>query len=105
MGLLVGASVGFTLNRGVAFRDAGPVLPAILRYMGGFGLLIALHAGAIGVLTGPWNFPLVLAKACADLSLLAGGQLLLLRYVVFPRNKGAVEVALQHTQRPARGGD
>jgi hypothetical protein len=101
----VGASVGFTLNRGVAFRDAGPVIPAILRYVAAFGLLMALHAGAVGVLTGPWRIPLVLAKACADVSLLAGGQLLLLRYIVFPRNKGAAEVALQPTQGPAPRGD
>ncbi|MGA9520926.1 MAG: GtrA family protein [Myxococcaceae bacterium] len=105
-GLLVGGLVGFALNRRVAFKDAGPAGPALLRYVSCFGLLMLLHGAAVTILAGRWHVPVVMAKAGADLVLLAGGQLLLLRYVVFPRNKGALSVALSgepecpHRSRP-----
>lgn len=93
-GLAVGATLNFLLNRNYAFRDCQSTLAATaLRYAAAIACLMVLHAPAVGMLTDRLELPIVVSKLIADVTLLAGGQLLLLRYVVFPRNKGAVEVA------------
>lgn len=93
-GLAVGATLNFLLNRNYAFRDCSANLgTTAVRYAAAIGCLMALHAPAVGMLTDRLELPIIVSKLIADVTLLAGGQLLLLRYVVFPRNKGAVEVA------------
>lgn len=90
VGVSVGASVNFLLNRRLAFRDSrSSVAGAALRYVAAIGCLMILHATAVGVLTDRLEVPIVLSKLISDVTLLAGGQLLILRYVVFPRNKSA----------------
>lgn len=87
-GLTVGTTVNFALNRRFAFGDcASGFGAAALRYAAAFGALMLVHASAVGVMADRFGVPLLLAKLLADVTLLSGGQLLLLRYVVFPRNK------------------
>jgi putative flippase GtrA len=89
-GLSVGVTASFLLNRRFAFRNSSAsVGGALIRYVAAISSLIPLHAVAVGFLTDRAGIPIVLAKLLADATLLLGGQLLLLRYVVFPRNKDA----------------
>jgi len=90
LGLCIGISSSFLLNRRFAFRQSSATFGgALVRYLVAIGCLIPLHAVTVGLLTDRVQIPIVLAKLLADATLLAGGQLLLLRYVVFPRNKDA----------------
>lgn len=87
-GLSVGTTVNFGLNRRFAFGDSHhPLGGAALRYAAAFGALMLVHASAVGAMADRFGVPILLAKLLADVTLLLGGQLLLLRYIVFPRNK------------------
>lgn len=86
--LSVGTTVNFALNRRYSFRDNQSGLAgAAARYAAAFGCLMVLHSASVGMLTDRLAVPLLLSKLVSDVTLLLGGQLLLLRYVVFPRNK------------------
>jgi putative flippase GtrA len=90
LGLSVGMTGSFLLNRSFAFpHNAASLGGALARYVAVIGCLMSLHAAAVGLLTDRLGMPIVAAKLLCDAILLAGGQLLLLRYVVFPRNKDA----------------
>ena len=83
-GVLGGAATSFTLNRRFAFRRAGPVLGPALRFALGTAALATVHAGAVTWLAVSFRAPLLVAKYASDVAVLLGGNLLLLRYVVFP---------------------
>jgi putative flippase GtrA len=90
LGLCVGLSVSFLLNRRFVFRDTATSLGgALLRYAAAVACLMSVHAASVGLLTDRVGLHIALAKALSDATLLTGGQLLLLRWFVFPRNKGA----------------
>ena len=87
-GLGVGTVTNFLLNRRFAFKDSGAGWAgAAVRYFGALGCLMLVHATAVGLLTERAGLHILLAKLVADVTLLSGGQLLVLRYIVFPRNK------------------
>lgn len=88
LGVALGATVGFLLNRTVAFKDSqGSFAGAALRYAAAISILMMIHATVVGLLTDRAKWPILAAKLLGDVTILAGGQLLLLRYIVFPRNK------------------
>lgn len=88
IGVSVGSTVSFLLNRAISFRDSHNTFGgAALRYAAVIGSLMIVHATAVGLLRDRAHWPILVAKLVADLCILTGGQLLLLRYVVFPRNK------------------
>ena len=94
-GLSVGATVNFLLNRRFAFTDSqGSIAGSAFRYAAAIGCLMVAHASAVGMLTDRAQIHIVASKLISDVTLLAGGQLLLLRYVVFPRNKSATAPAV-----------
>jgi putative flippase GtrA len=101
LGLSVGLSASFLLNRRFVFRDTSATLGgALLRYVAAVTCLMSLHAAAVGLLTDRIGLHIVVAKMLCDATLLTGGQLLLLRWFVFPRNnKNAAAVAV--SARPA----
>lgn len=82
-GVLGGALTSFLLNRRYTFRQQGPVLGPALRFAAGTLLLTALHAASVTWLSRQLAAPLLLAKYGSDVLVLLGGNLLLLRYVVF----------------------
>jgi putative flippase GtrA len=84
LGVAVGSTVAFLGNRSFAFRDSdGPWLPEALRFLVGTGVGMVVHGQLVRVLTDQ-EVPLVLAKLMADLCVFTFGQLLLLRFFVFP---------------------
>jgi putative flippase GtrA len=88
-GVMGGAATSFLLNRRFTFRQQGPVLGPAIRFALGTAVLAALHAAAVTWLSGSFRAPLLLAKYASDVGVLLGGNLLLLRYVVFPAPRGA----------------
>ncbi len=90
IGVFVGAVFTFFANRHFAFRDHHPELgPQALKFAITTGFAIALHMSLVHVMADLWHVPVVLAKLAADLLVFSVGQLLLLRYVVFPKKKPA----------------
>jgi putative flippase GtrA len=84
LGVAVGSTVAFLGNRSFAFRDSdGPWLPEALRFLVGTGVGMVVHGQLVRVLTDQ-EVPLVLSKLMADLCVFTFGQLLLLRFFVFP---------------------
>jgi putative flippase GtrA len=82
-GVLGGAVTSFLLNRRYTFRQHGPVWGPAVRFAVGTLLLTALHATSVTWLSTRLAAPLLLAKYGSDVLVLLGGNLLLLRYVVF----------------------
>lgn len=84
-GVSLGAASNFYLNRRFSFRaESAPMLPAALRFSAGTAVLVALHAMCVGLLVDEFQIPLLLAKYGSDAGILLGGNLLLMRYLVFP---------------------
>jgi putative flippase GtrA len=87
LGVAVGSTVAFLGNRSFAFRDSdGPWLPEALRFLAGTGVGMVVHGQLVRVLTDQ-EMPLVLAKLTADVCVFTFGQLLLLRFFVFPARR------------------
>lgn len=87
LGVMVGAVWAFWANRHFAFKDSrGALGPQALRYAGATGGAMLVHAALVGWLADRVGVPVVLAKLMADVAIFTVGQLLLLRYVVFPRS-------------------
>lgn len=84
-GVTCGATTNFLLNRRFAFQMHGqPIAGPALRFAFGTALLVLVHAAVVAVLTD-MRAPLLVAKYSADVLVLLGGNLVLLRYFVFPR--------------------
>lgn len=89
-GVVVGAVWAFFANRRFAFQDsAGRLGPQALRYGVATGVAMLVHAALVGWLADRVGVPVVLAKLGADVAVFTVGQLLLLRYVVFPKGAPA----------------
>ncbi len=93
-GLLAGATFNFLMNRRFAFAESqGPLGSQALRYALGTGSLMLIHASAVTYLRDGMDVPLFYAKILCDVSILSGGSLLVMRYLVF-RGKGKPGPAL-----------
>jgi putative flippase GtrA len=92
LGVLVGAAFAFVANRRFAFRDEGDVLAQLSRYAVSTAGAMLLHGGLVWWLSDRVGVPVVLAKLGADFLVFTCGQLVLLRFVVFPKKK-AIEAA------------
>ncbi len=87
LGVMVGAVWAFWANRRFAFKDSqGALGPQALRYSVATGVAMLVHAALVGWLADHVGVPVVLAKLAADVAVFTVGQLLLLRYLVFPRS-------------------
>ena len=88
IGVIAGAIWTFFANRYIAFRDHDPKLaPQALKFgIATFGSMW-VHAGVVWLLADRLGLNVVLAKLLADIAVFSVGQLLLLRYVVFPKKK------------------
>jgi len=92
VGVTVGSTFTFFANRHFAFRDHTPQLaPQAIKFVISTGVALLLHAWLVWFLADQHGVHVVLAKLVADLLVFTGGQLLVLRYLVFPRAK--VELA------------
>jgi putative flippase GtrA len=89
-GVTVGSTVTFFANRHFAFRDHNPELaPQALRFMVFTGVGMVFHASIVYLFTDRLGVPVVLAKLGADVCVFTFAQLLVLRFIVFPKRKEA----------------
>jgi putative flippase GtrA len=92
LGVSVGATVSFLLNKYFAFRDHESKLgPQALRYAAATGGAMLVHASFMFVLTTMLGVFYVISKFIADLVVFSGGNLLLMRFIVFPRAAKVME--------------
>ncbi|MGA9519991.1 MAG: GtrA family protein [Myxococcaceae bacterium] len=88
VGVLVGSTFTFFANRHFAFRDHNPRLaPQAARFAVFTGLGMLAHAWVVYVFANRMGVPLVLAKLGADVIVFTVGQMLVLRYFVFPKKQ------------------
>ncbi|MFL5318691.1 MAG: GtrA family protein [Myxococcaceae bacterium] len=93
-GVALGAATNFTLNRRYSFKqDHLPFAGPAIRFAIGTAILTFIHAMVVSQLSNRFHAPLLVAKYSADVMVLLGGNLMLLRYVVFPKNAGTPAIA------------
>lgn len=96
VGVAVGAAFTFVANRYLAFREHDPKLakPA-LRFALATAVAMLFHGQLVVLLRDQLGVPFVFAKVAADVAVFSVGQLLVLRYVVFPKraDEGAAAIA------------
>jgi putative flippase GtrA len=86
LGVFFGSAVNFTLNRLFAFKDSkGHVAAQAMRFIAGTIVAAGVHAGVVYVLTERLHVYYVISKFAADILVFSGGNLLLYRYLVFPK--------------------
>ncbi len=84
-GVAVGATFAFFANRHFAFRDHTPQLaPQAAKFIASTGVAMLIHAAFVWFLADRLGTPVVIAKLIADVAVFSVGQLLVLRYLVFP---------------------
>jgi putative flippase GtrA len=85
LGVAVGSTVAFLGNRRFAFRSAATAWrPEALRFVAGTAVGMGVHAMLVRTLADRVGVPVVLAKLVSDVCVFTFGQLLLLRFFVFP---------------------
>jgi putative flippase GtrA len=90
LALAVGTTLNFLAHRYFAFKEKNPKLadPA-LRWVLMTVAQTLVHGQLVRMLRDWWGVPFVPAKMAADLVVFSAAQLLLVRYVVFPKKKDA----------------
>ncbi len=84
LGVAVGATVNFALNRRFAFAGQGGKLwPQLFKYALTIGAEMSVHATVVFFLSDEWGLNYVLAKLSADVLVFLGANLAVLRWFVF----------------------
>ncbi len=87
-GVIVGSTFTYFANRFFAFKEQNPQLASsMLKFIAVTVVSSLLHGQVVVWLTDTLNVPFAVSKVIADLAIFSVGQLLLLRYVVFPKAK------------------
>ena len=88
VGVALGALFTFFANRHFAFRDHDPKLASpALRFVAVTVLSMLVHGQFVVWLRDSFGVPYVVSKMMADLAVFTFGQLLVLRFIVFPKAK------------------
>jgi len=88
LGVALGATANFFFNKILAFKDShGHTGTQYLRFIGGTALAAGVHAGLVHLLTNKLGLFYVFSKLIADMLVFTAGNLVLLRFVVFPKNR------------------
>ena len=100
--LTVGTTLNFLAQRYFAFKEkdakvAGPAMRWIIMTL----CQTFLHGQIVVMMRDWWGVPYVPAKLTADLLVFTGLQLLLVRYVVFPKKKDAAATSLSSEPTPS----
>jgi putative flippase GtrA len=89
LGVAVGSTVAFLGNRRFAFRSSARAwAPEALRFVSATAVGMLVHAALVRTLADRVGVPVVLAKLVSDVCVFTFGQLLLLRFFVFPARRG-----------------
>jgi putative flippase GtrA len=87
-GVTVGATANFFFNKVFAFKDShGNTGAQLARFLGGTAVAAAVHAGLVHILTNKLGLFYVFSKLIADVLVFTVGNLFLLRFIVFPKNR------------------
>lgn len=98
VGVLFGSTFTFFMNRHFAFRDHTPKLaPQAVKFAIATGICMVIHGSLVGVLADRFQVPVVIAKLVADVCVFSVGQLLVLRYLVFPKAAPAESPSHSHS--------
>ncbi len=88
VGSIVGSTFTYFANRYFAFRDHNPKLASsAVKFIIVTAVSSLIHGQVVVWLRDHFGVPYVPAKMIADVAVFTFGQLLLLRYVVFPKAK------------------
>lgn len=88
--LAVGTTVNFLGHRYFAFRESNAkVADPAMRWLAMTVLQTIMHGQLMVMLRDWWGVPFVPSKFAADLVVFTGAQLLIVRYVVFPKKEPA----------------
>jgi putative flippase GtrA len=86
LALAVGTTLNFLAHRYFAFREHNPKLASpAMRWLLMTVVQTLVHGQLVVMLRDWWGVPFVLAKMAADIVVFSAAQLLLVRYVVFPK--------------------
>ncbi len=86
VGVAIGSTLAFFLNRTFAFRAKGtPVTGQAVRFIISTLIAMSIHAPLVGILADWLDVPVVVAKLIADVLVFSIGQLLALRFLVFKK--------------------
>lgn len=100
LGVAVGSTIAFLGNRRFAFRSsASDWFPEALRFLAGTAAGMLVHAALVRTLADRAGVPVVLAKLVSDVCVFTFGQLLLLRFFVFPARRSLERVARARAPR------
>jgi putative flippase GtrA len=95
VGVVLGAAFTFFANRHFAFKErSGEFARPALRFLLATALASVAHGQVVHMLRDNAGIPFVVAKMMADVAVFTFGQMLLLRYVVFPKTKHVPEPKL-----------
>ena len=84
IGVAVGSTIAFFLNRSFAFRAQGtPVAGQAVKYIISTLIAMSIHAPLVGILADWLDIQVVLAKLIADVLVFSIGQLLAMRFLIF----------------------
>ena len=89
-GVAVGSTLTFFANRHFAFKAnqaPGELGPQLFRFVATTAVAMVVHAGVVHVLADRLDVEVVIAKFIADILVFSVGQLLILRYIVFPEKR------------------
>jgi putative flippase GtrA len=93
LALAVGTTLNFIAHRYIAFREHDPkVADPAVRWLVMTVIQTLVHGQLVVMLRDWWGVPFVPAKMAADLLVFTAAQLILVRYVVFPKKKPAPAV-------------
>jgi putative flippase GtrA len=84
IGVAIGSTIAFFLNRRYAFRAQGtPVTGQAVKFIISTLIAMSIHAPLVGILADWLDIPVVLAKLMADVLVFSVGQLLAMRFLIF----------------------
>lgn len=101
IGVLFGSTFTFFANKYFAFRDHNPgVAPQAAKFVVATAIGMMFHAQFVYFFADRLGLPVVLAKFGADILVFTVGQMLVLRYLIFPKKKASATPALEPAAAP-----
>ena len=90
IGVAIGSTLAFFLNRSFAFRAQGtPVTGQAVKFIISTLIAMSIHAPLVGILADWLDIQVVLAKLIADVLVFSIGQLLAMRFLIFRKSMKA----------------
>lgn len=87
IGVAIGSTIAFFLNRRWAFRAQGtPVAGQAVKFLISTLIAMSIHAPLVGILADWLDVPVVVAKLIADVLVFSIGQLLAMRFLIFRKS-------------------